>query len=338
MTSESTTGNISDSNLLGCIIDPRETDAVCQRLSDAGEIVSFAAGQRSLRGHGVGRNVFLWRAEVELLGKHPGTCFQGRGTCVARGTFRACQDSYYHDICYGGLLGDFVELAFEPIYGGSRVDIGSGRLGRGDGSIGAWAAQWVHDFGLLQRGNYGSIDLTGEREDLAVSWGNPGVGVPRELIDASAAYLVDVHRADTVEDIRDGIAAGYGCAFCSQTLWQNPNAGSNNRRDADGMCRPVGSGGHCVALRGVFSDRRGNLCFVHQQSWGNECPSGPNRIHTDDHQEIELPPGCCGIFADDVMKPLRSGEAWLFRPRRGWRTSGSTLAGDALLNTRSQSA
>lgn len=331
MTTETT------NNFLGCIIDPRETDKVCQRLSDAGDVVSFAAGQSSLKGFGVGKNVFLWRAELELLGKHPGTCFQRRGTCVARGTFRACQDSYYHAICYGDMLGDYVDLAFEPIYGGSRVNIGKGSLGyadsrgNGDGAFGCNAAQWVHDFGLLQRGDYGSIDLSSDREDLAVAWGQPNAGVPRELIDASAAYLVDVHRADTVEDIRDGIAAGYGCAFCSQTLWQDPNAGSNNRRDADGMCRPVGSGGHCIAFRGVFKDHRGRLCFVHQQSWGNECPSGPNRVRTDDGQEIDLPPGCCGVFADDVERPLRSGEAWLFRPRRGWRSSGSTLAGDALI-------
>lgn len=319
-------------NLLGCIIDPRQTDIVSQRLSDGGAVVSFAAGQPTLKGYGVGRNVFLWRAELELHGTHLGTCFQRRGSCVGRGTFRACQDSYYHAICYGDLLGDFVELAFEPIYAGSRVNIGGGQLGRGDGSIGAWATQWVHEFGLNERGSYGSIDLRNEREDLAVAWGNPGQGVPSELIEASAAYLVDVHRAEAVEDMRDGIAAGYGLAFCSQSLWQNPNAGSNNRRDAEGMCRPVSSGGHCVAYRGVYKDRRGNLCFVQQQSWGNECPSGPNRIFTDDHQEIELPPGCCGVFAEDVVKPLRSGEAWLFRPRRGWRTSGSTMAGDALLN------
>lgn len=318
-----------DKNLLGCVIDERETDAVCQRLSDAGEVVSFAAGQSSLKGYGAGKNVFLWRAEYELTGKLAGNISQRRGVCVARGTRTACRDSYYHAICYGDLLGDYIEIAFEPIYGGSRVNIGGGSLGRGDGSIGAWAAQWCHDFGLLKRGTYGGIDLTSEREDLAVSWGNPGVGVPTELQEASDSYVCDVHRADTVEDIRDGIAAGYGCAFCSQTLWQNPSAGSNNRRDGDGMCRPAGSGGHCVAFRGVFVDRRGALCFVHQQSWGNDCPSGPNRIHTNDHQEIELPPGACGIFAEDVERPLRTGEAWLFRPRRGWRNS--TLAGDVLV-------
>ena len=41
-------------------------------------------------------------------------------------------------------------LSPEVIYGGSRVEIGGGRI-RGDGSIGAWAARWVRDYGVVPR-------------------------------------------------------------------------------------------------------------------------------------------------------------------------------------------
>ncbi|WP_020533729.1 hypothetical protein [Flexithrix dorotheae] len=47
------------------------------------------------------------------------------------------------------------DVASEPIYGGSRIEIGQGRLGCSiddstDGSYGVWAAKWVKDYGILE--------------------------------------------------------------------------------------------------------------------------------------------------------------------------------------------
>ena len=45
------------------------------------------------------------------------------------------------------------------IYGGSRVQIGGGKVW-GQGSVGAWAAKWLKDYGVLLQKKYPGTDLT----------------------------------------------------------------------------------------------------------------------------------------------------------------------------------
>lgn len=304
---------------LGAHIDPRETEAFCLRLAQVNEEPLFADARSDLRDFGVGRNVFLWDAEQALWGHTLPADSQARGTCVSRGTYRAAQLSLYWSIAFGGLVGKLVTLAYEPIYGGSRVNVGGGRLS-GDGSYGAWAAQYVHDYGLLPRGKFGTIDLTKSNEPLACTWGTRGHGVPQSILRESADYRAAAcWCCRTVEDIRDAIAAGYGVAFCSNTLWQVPD-GQTTRRDGDGMCRPVDSGGHCEAIVGTYRDHKGRECFVRQQSWGN-YPRGTDRIKVYDGREIPLPEGAYGSFVADNDRALRGGgEAWaISAPFSAWR-------------------
>lgn len=302
-------------NLLGCFIDHRITDAFCLALATEGEEPLFDDAQPHLQGYGVGRSVFLWEAEEhpKIWGRTLPADSQRSGTCVSRGTYRACQDSLYWSMIFGDGIGKPVTLAYESIYGGSRINVGKGRLGSGDGSYGAWAAQYVHDFGLLPRGQYGSIDLTKSNEELSVTWGTPRHGVPASILAESAAYKAAAcFRCTTTADIRDSIAAGYGVAFCSNVLWQVPD-GQSTRRNEDGMCRPVSTGGHCEAIRGVFVDAKGRTCFVRQQSWG-DYPRGGGRLKLADGREVELPMGCYGAFEGDVADALKDGEAWSFAP------------------------
>ncbi len=301
-------------HLCGAIIDPAETAAVCEALAAHGP-VSFGDARPDLKGFGAGKCVLLQDAERELFGHNLPSWSQQRGTCVSQGTGRALQDALYFALSsVGGNIGKPVQLCFETIYGGSRVQVGKGKLGSGDGSIGAWAAQFVHDFGLLARGKYGSIDLSSAREDLAVQWGMPRAGVPQLLITASTAYKSRAcMKCETVEDCRDASAAGYGLARCASKA-------TSGTRDANGILRPKDSGGHCQELAGVFEDLRGNLMFVEQQSWGAQGPQGGGTWKLKDGREVIPREGACAIYADDVQGYLKTGEVWaLAPPKNPWR-------------------
>jgi hypothetical protein len=294
------------------VISEAATDAVCLVFAQRGQEPLFADAKPSLKGTGVGATVFLWSAEEHLWNQTLPAEWQSRGTCVSRGTKTACQDSLNWSIVNGNVIGGPTLLAYEPIYGGARIQIGRGSLGRSDGAVGAYAAQYVHDYGLIQRGKYGTIDLTKSNEDLAVIWGTPGHGTPASIVAESASYKVEAaFRCTSTDDIADCIASGYGVAFCSNTIW-------GAQRDGDGMCRPSGSGGHCEAMRGVYVDWKGRRCFARQQSWG-EHPTGNPYVRLNGGRLVKLPQGAYGAFEGDVAAALRDGEAWAFSaPKQTW--------------------
>lgn len=299
--------------LLGAHLDPKETDAVCLIMAAQGVEPLFADAQPGLAGFGTGKSVLLFEAEQHLFKQYLPSWSQKSGTCVSMGFGRAWQDALYWGLAFGSLEGTPASICFETIYGGSRVTIGKGKLGSGDGSIGAWAALYGHDYGLLTRGTYGTIDLSKPREDLAVLWGTPGRGVPASLLAESAGYKASgCMRCTTVENIVDAICAGYGCAGCAQIA-------TSGIRDDHGMCRPRPSGGHCQEIRGVYIDWKGRLCGVMQQSWGAAGPSGGGPIKLQDGREIPLPEGACGVFAEDLKRYLTDGEVWaVAAPYRPW--------------------
>lgn len=291
---------------LGWVRDDDAVGRACEEMTAAGLVVGFGAVGLSghwkrmvERGH---TGKFLQVSEGNVLAGPARPCaFQRRGTCVGQGTYRALQDSLYRQID-DGEIGIPVEIAYEPIYGGSRVNIGKGKI-RGDGSIGAWAAQWLAMYGMTPRAMYGTIDLSNPHEELAVRWGNPGVGVPRDVISASADFKVAAHKCETTDDIADALAAGYGVAVCADQVY-------GDTRDQNGMTRPASRGGHCEELCGVFLDANDRLCFQRQGSWGRDWPRGPGSIRFKGGA-LTLRPGSYGVYADDIENGLRGGgEAW----------------------------
>jgi hypothetical protein len=293
----------------GWVHRPADIDATCEYLAACGTPPAFGDGKPELAGHwsrllkqGV-TGVFLWEWEQPLLGKRTAVDFQMQGvdpgTCVSRGTYRACQDSYGTAIHKGLIVGRGTELAFEPIYGGSRVNVGKGALGNGGGSVGAWAARWVHDFGVTERGIYGQFDLTKPNERLAEWWGRPGVGVPSEF--PRGQLVAAVHMVKSVVELADAVSAGYGVAVCSQWMF--------GARDRMGFSRYAGPTAHCESIRGVFRTLKGGTGFVRQQSWGANNPTGPRTLHYSGG-EIEMPEGCYAVYEEDQQSSMNTGESW----------------------------
>lgn len=319
------------SQATGWINDPQAVRDYLDARTAAGAPAGIMAARPDLKGfwkRTVESGVFavlLYQAEESLLGEYLPADFQKRGTCVSRGTYRAIQTGYWDAIADRRITGKAERIAYEPIYGGSRVNIGKGAI-RGDGSVGAWAAQWVHDYGVVTRDKFGNIDLTKDSEDLAVKWGSPGVGVPNEIIEAAADHRCDAYHVEDATDLADVTAARYASAICSTHQ-------QSDRRDENGECGYKGPTAHCEAIVGVYLRASWDgspetiykhTGFVDQQSWGN-IPSGPDvlRFHKG---TAKLREGAYGMPMRAMQARIKTGETWSFRLRDGFKSQRQTLS------------
>lgn len=310
-----------DPLLCSAIINPAITDAVCQALSDAGKQPFFGDAQPGLAGFGIGKSFLHQDSEVKLFGKTLPSWMQRRGTCTDQGTGRALHHATLSAIADGIQIGSPVEYAVETLYGYARVQLGKGQFGRacdwgracggrgqpdcGDGCSGALVAQATHDCGAPPRGVYGSFDLTKPREDLAVAWSN--TGCPASLLPECAKFRAEsCHRATTIENVRDALAAKYGVARCGTYATEGP-------RDSNGCIVPqnISPGGHCEEISGMFIDIHGDLWFVEQQSWGTSGPTGGGTWKLQEGREVTPAQGAAAVRPEAIQKYLKAGEIWI---------------------------
>jgi hypothetical protein len=245
-------------------------------------------------------DVYLWDACRKATGDLLPPRDQGQvGACVAFGTASAIE----HLLCVqiaSGAAEEYRDLAQEVIYGGSRVEVGGGRV-RGDGSVGAWAAKFVHDYGVVPRGVHGSHDLTRYDERRCREYG--ARGVPDDLEPVARQHPVrTVANVRSWEECRAAIRNGYPVAVCS-------SQGFAMGRDADGFCRPQGVWHHCMAVVGVRGGGRPGGFLLN--SWGPNAHSGP------------LGPGHpspAGFWADAAVlgRMLAEGDSWAFSSAAGF--------------------
>jgi hypothetical protein len=103
-----------------------------------------------------------------------------RGFCVGFGnakmaTLALAMMAHAREIDWPG-----ADVAIEPIYGGSRFEIGKLKHGstlhRGDdGSVGSWAAEWLLNYGVLLKKQYDRVDLTRYSMERCALYGQTGV-------------------------------------------------------------------------------------------------------------------------------------------------------------------
>jgi hypothetical protein len=218
------------------------------------------------------------------------------GDCVPFGFGGAIDDLMAVEIMAGEAERWVARTCTEGIYAISRVERGKGQLGNGDGSVGAWAADAVTKWGVLQRLNYGTHDLTKYSGQRAKEWGRPRAGMPDELEPKAAPFKVGVASlCVTYEQARDAIANGYPVAVCS-------DQGFQDKRDAEGFARASGHWAHCMRFIGAddTGKRPGLLCM---NSWGPNWISGPKR-----HNQ---PDGSFWVDADVANHMLgRNPDSW----------------------------
>ena len=267
---------------------------------------------------------FFWAFEEKILGKVLPSWNQGGvGSCVSFGFGRASQDLMLWQIVSGHAEEwPGYEIATEPIYGGSRVEIGGGRIS-GDGSVGAWAFEWLQSRGVNLRKKYQSADLTKYSESTCRAFGRNGV--PDDIETAAKGNPVKGGaRVRNGADVWSAIGNGYPVAICSNVGFNSPLK--------NGYCAPSGSWAHCMEIRGRFVHPTRGKSVVIQNSWGDYL-----RPRSSEDREIDvvgvgkvlLPEGCfaCELStADRIAKqndsfalsnlkgfPSRKPNEWLIR-------------------------
>lgn len=229
--------------------------------------------------------------------------FQELGDCVGNGWALGVDHVAALDVVNG--LEDWVaRCSTEAVYALSRVEIGKGRLGNSDGSMGAWAADAVVKYGTLHRLKYGEIDLTKYRPDLAKAWGRRGYGLPNDLEPVAKQHVVEkTALIDNWADYCDSLAAGHVVVICS-------NKGFNTKRDKDGFLTPGRKPWyHCMFGAGADTDtHRPGACIWN--SWGEDWVSGPTRL--------DQPQGSFWADADVVDDMLSQGDSYAIAGYKGF--------------------
>ncbi len=260
--------------------------------------------------------IFFWEAEEKVLGAKQPSFNQGQvGSCVGNGWARGCQDLMLWQVA-SGTVDKYPDYGVDvcSIYGGSRVEIGGGQIS-GDGSVGAWAAKWVSQWGILLRKVYtvGSktYDLTNYSESRCRQYGN--YGCPDDLEPEAREHPVtSVAMVRTADEAWAAIGAGKPIPICSDRGF--------SMRYNQGFCEPSGTWNHCMVIRGRFIHPTRGKCFVIQNSWGDTYISGgDNRIQVEGKGSVELPGGAFATTFDVVDYIVRQQDSFAIAGLKGWQ-------------------
>lgn len=262
------------------------------------KVFSAASSQFNTAGYGAGKRVLLYEYKYKAVGgkKNVRTRRQGIGDCVSQGAAEA-GDILKSILCVNEGQEWIAEMATEPIYALSRVEIGRGRLGSGDGSVGAWAAEACKRYGTLIRIKYGKYDLTEYSAARAHQWGMPNAGLPDDLEPVAREHLIKtVTLVTTWSEFCDSIASGYPVTVAS-------SQGFTKTRDSQGFAKPWGTWQHqmCFTASDDLSSRKGGLC---QNSWGADYFSGPIAY--------DQPDGSFWVDKSIVESMLAAGDSWAY--------------------------
>lgn len=244
------------------------------------------------------KSVYGWKPYVQLFGRPPPVKNQlDVGSCVSFGTNTAVERTLAGEIVRRkGDRAEFSLFVEEATYGGSRVEVGGGRI-RGDGSVGAWAAKWVTEWGMIPRQKYDAIDLTSYNTSLCRDWGRNGVPASFEAV-AKKYPIKSTVRVNSWAEAKASLAQDYNIAVCS-------NQGFARQRDSRGVARASGNWAHCMCLDGYHTDENGSEYGHITNSWGTTYHTGP--VGWGD-------PNGDGFWAEAsvIDRMLRQGDSWAF--------------------------
>lgn len=247
------TGWVFDAGSVATNLDPEQT-------------LQFAATPAGKAAMGE-EDRFLWRAVRKVNNRaapwYPNVNQETVGCCVG------CGWKHGADVCQAtsiltGVKASWKPVSVEVIYGGSRVEVGGGRI-RSDGSIGAWAAKWCRDWGLVPMEKIGEYDLTAFSPARARDWGRSGC--PDALEPAAKLHPIkSTALVRTWADVQRAIGQDYPVVVCS-------DQGFTMSRDKDGFASPRGAWAHCMVIIGIRGGQRPGAFILN--SWGDKAHTGP---------------------------------------------------------------
>jgi len=250
-------------------------------------------------GSSEGKSVLLLPYYEKVTGRKFKPYFQDIGDCCGQAGTTAAQVLAATQIVKTGREQWKGEFSVEYTYAASRVEVGGGKIRRGDGSTGSWTAEALHKYGVLLRGKYGKLDLTKYRPDLGKSWGKSGVGVPDELEKIAKLHPVKtISKVESWDQAADCVANGYPVLLCS-------SVGYRQTTDSEGFLRRSGTWNHALFLAGIDrrkGKREGGLI---PNSWGENWVSGPAH-------ELGTPAGCFWADAKNINAMIEEGDCYAF--------------------------
>lgn len=207
------------------------------------------------------KRMMLWEITRKLLDKDTPNYGQEIGDCVSFGAKNALE---YLQAFLLKSNKDKWRFVFPPyIYGISRVQIGGGRLGNSDGSIGVWATQGLIKYGCLFNDVPGVPKYSGS---IAKSWGRSGP--PKNFIDEASKHLlkisIDAAKVTTWEQLTSAIANGYAITVAS-------NYGFTMKPQSSGFHEQSGNWAHQMCIIGYdeSSENPDDHCVCILNSWAN---------------------------------------------------------------------
>jgi len=234
----------------------------------------------------------IWEPAKKVNGgSHLDTWRQETGDCVSMGATQGTEYLHCYEIEVAKEEEEFHRIFPPCVYGMSRVmpDCGNGRLGRGAGSTGAWAATAMMKYGHLFVDDEGCPEYSG---DLADSWGYRGV--PEQFQNLARDNTVkQASRLRSVDEIRTALINYNPCTYA---LYFKYGSGATEYKGYR-VCRrndPVG--GHQVCLLAWMDDPFPAAFMLN--SWGK-------RAHTAGLPDNGEPLGGAWIRAEDLETDLR---------------------------------
>lgn len=284
--------------IFGWVDKPEEVEAVAKKL----RFKVFSDTEAGQAEDPLPDRVYLWQVFKKIDPKGPPTKNQNPvGSCVSFGTNNAITRTMAFEIVVQKKNFEFKDIAEEVTYAGSRVEVGGGRI-NGDGSVGAWAAKFVKDWGVVSREKHGEYDLSSYDPARCRAWGKSGVPDTLEQI-ARSHPVQTITQIKTWAEAKRALANGYGIAVCS-------NQGFTMQRDSRGVARASGSWPHCMCFDGYHTE--GSQEFVHvENSWGPSLHTGPVGWGE---------PSTSGFWAESSVaaRMLAQNDSWAFSAVKGF--------------------
>lgn len=274
---------------LGLAPNHTEAAAVVVASTPKFMLVGAAADEDNSR-----KNVRLWDAMLALRGSHFPNVPQQIGDCVSWGAANAV--NYLQAVQLTRGPPDAFEFApADPpyIYGTSRITIGAkhGSRFRGDGSVGAYAAEGLKECGCLKATHPQCPPYNASR---AKEWGDKGP--PDWARDAAKRYTVEtIANVDSADEIRDAVCHGFPVTVAS-------NWGTKTIRPKDGRMVAAHDGMWPHQMCCIAYDGSGREPYWYLlNSWGPNAHPMPLQNE---------PPGGFWIDRKSMEYIAKQGDCW----------------------------
>lgn len=267
-----------------------------------------------LFGTGAGKDALLWEIEEKTTGRPFRPWNQGAdGFCVGFGNARSAQ-LLLCILAARGLIDSAAArtgVAIEPIYGGSRCEVGGWWGDMSDGSLGAYAAKWLKKWGVLLKTQYGPVDLREYDRARCKTYG--AKGVPDDIEDDAKLHPVsDQTQVQSSRMAFDLAANGYPIQVCG-------NTSRTMTRQPGGWCKKTGNEWpHCEAIIGAATVKGNIPALVECNSWGDYLGDDNNLVTLESGREFRLPGGCYLSRLEDRESDFRQGDSFAYADVAGF--------------------